>query len=130
MGGVLDFDRERVDTQRVVAVEVVLPTPTRYNTVIALLTLGDDKQLDNAVRDLTPKVMKVAEVTPDKEPEFTPRRTSRFHSRQNAVQLTTLKVLLLGVSVKDQRVETGKKVKAVGDPPRCLDHAGKGCAIK
>ncbi len=73
LGGLLDFDRERVEGSRTIVLDaatVVIPRLTRYFAVIALLTLGDDKQLADAVRDLTPKVMKLAESTGAKKPEF------------------------------------------------------------
>jgi hypothetical protein len=73
LGGLLDFERERMEASRAIALDagtVVIPRLTRYFAVVALLTLGDDKQLANAVRDLTPKVMKVAESPGAKKPEF------------------------------------------------------------
>jgi len=46
------------------------------------------------------------------------------------VELAALKSLLLRVSIEDERVETGEKVEAVGDPFRYLDHAGQRRAIE
>ena len=49
---------------------VVFPALTRYNTVIALLTLGEDNHLADAVRKVTPKVTNVADLAGEKKRKF------------------------------------------------------------
>ena len=46
------------------------PKLNRYFAVVALLTLGEDKQVTDAVRQLTPKVTALAEEAGTKKRDF------------------------------------------------------------
>jgi hypothetical protein len=49
---------------------VVTPKLNRYFAIAALLTLGEDKQVVDAVRQLTPKVTNLAERAGTKKRDF------------------------------------------------------------
>jgi hypothetical protein len=73
LGAALELDRENLEGQRMVAIDsanVVTPKLNRYFAVVALLTLGEDKQVGDAVRQLTPKVTALAERAGTKKREF------------------------------------------------------------
>jgi hypothetical protein len=73
LGAALELDREIIEAQRMVAIDtasVVAPKLNRYFAVVALLTLGQDKQIADAVRQLTPKVTAVAEGAGAKKRNF------------------------------------------------------------
>jgi len=56
---VLEADRYQLDEARTVALDiatVVAAKANRYLAVVALITLGQDKEITTAVRELTPKV--------------------------------------------------------------------------
>jgi hypothetical protein len=73
LGAALELDRENTEAQRMVAIDtanVVAPKLNRYFAVVALLTLGEDKQVADAVRQLTPKVTTLAEQAGTKKRDF------------------------------------------------------------
>lgn len=73
LGAALELDHESTEAQRIVAIDtanVVTPKLNRYFAVVALLTLGEDKEVANAVRQLTPKVTALVERTGAKKREF------------------------------------------------------------
>jgi membrane protein YqaA with SNARE-associated domain len=73
LGAALELDRENTESQRIVAIDmanVLTPKLNRYFAVVALLTLGEDKQLVDAVRQLTPKVTDLAERAGTKKRDF------------------------------------------------------------
>jgi hypothetical protein len=62
---ILAVDRDLDDRKRLVALDlatVLLPRTVRFYSAVAVLTLGSDKQIANAVRDLTPTVGRLMEV--------------------------------------------------------------------
>jgi hypothetical protein len=64
LGAALELDRENTEAQRMIAIDtanVVTPKVNRFFAVAALLTLGEDKQVTDAVRQLTPKVTTLVE---------------------------------------------------------------------
>jgi hypothetical protein len=72
LGALLELDREITEGQRIVAIDtanVLTPKLNRYFAVVALLTLGEDKQIADAVRQLTPKVTALVERTGSKKHE-------------------------------------------------------------
>lgn len=73
LGAALELDRENIEAQRMVAIDianVVTPKLNRYFAVVVLLTLGEDKQVADAVRQLTPKVTALAEQAGTKKRDF------------------------------------------------------------
>lgn len=73
LGAALELDHENLEGQRIVAIDianVLAPKLSRYFAVVALLTLGEDKQLADAVRQLTPKVSALAERAGTKKRDF------------------------------------------------------------
>jgi hypothetical protein len=73
LGASLELDRENLEGQRMVAIDianVVTPKLNRYFAIAALLTLGEDKQVVDAVRQLTPKVTNLAERAGTKKRDF------------------------------------------------------------
>ena len=73
LGAALELDRENTEAQRVVAIDtasVLAPKLNRYFAVVALLTLGEDRQITDAVRQLTPKVTALAEGAGAKKQHF------------------------------------------------------------
>lgn len=73
LGAALELERENTEAQRMVAIDianVVTPKLNRYFAVVALLTLGEDKQVADAVRQLTPKVTALAERAGTKKRDF------------------------------------------------------------
>lgn len=59
LGRLLDIEQEEVEAQRMIALDaatILGPKLNRYLATAALLTLGEDKVIANAVRDLTPTV--------------------------------------------------------------------------
>jgi hypothetical protein len=73
LGASLELDRDNTEAQRMVAIDmanVLIPKLNRYFAVVALLTLGEDKQLADAVRQLTPKVTDLAERAGTKKRDF------------------------------------------------------------
>jgi hypothetical protein len=73
LGDALDLERELTDSQRQVALDaatVIAPRLNRYFAAVALLTLGGDKRIANAVRELTPKVTALAESVAVKKRRF------------------------------------------------------------
>lgn len=73
LGAALEVEREVTDAQRMVAIDtanVVAPKLNRYFAVVALLTLGEDKQIADAVRQVTPKVTALAEGAGAKKRDF------------------------------------------------------------
>jgi len=73
LGAALELERENTEAQRMVAIDianVVTPKLNRYFAVVALLTLGEDKQVAGAVRQLTPKVTALAERAGTKKRDF------------------------------------------------------------
>ncbi len=62
---ILAVDRDLDDRKRLVALDlatVLLPRTVRFYSAVAVLTLGSDKQIASAVRDLTPAVGRLMEV--------------------------------------------------------------------
>ena len=91
LGAALALDRENLEAQRMVAIDtanVVTPKLNRYFAVVALLTLGEDKQVADAVRQLTPKVTALAEQAGAKKRDFerlsTDMQTALEHFRDVA----------------------------------------------
>jgi hypothetical protein len=73
LGAALELDREYMDAQRMVVMDianVVTPKLNRYFAAVALLTLGEDKQITDAVRQLTPKVTALVEGSGAKKRDF------------------------------------------------------------
>jgi hypothetical protein len=73
LGALLDLEREITEAQRIVVLDianVMTPKLNRYFAVVALLTLGEDKQIADAVRQLTPKVTALAEAAGAKKRDF------------------------------------------------------------
>jgi hypothetical protein len=73
LGAALELERENTEAQRMLAIDianVVTPKLNRYFAVVALLTLGEDKQVADAVRQLTPKVTALAERAGTKKRDF------------------------------------------------------------
>jgi hypothetical protein len=69
----LAVDRELDANQRVVALDlatVVAPRAVKFYAAIAVLTLGPDKEIANAVRELAPAVGGLLEVIAAKEPKY------------------------------------------------------------
>lgn len=83
LGRLLDIDQEEVEAQRTIALDVATilgPKLNRYLATAALLTLGEDKVIADAVRDLTPKVTTLQESFSG--PRFeTPRARKRRRER-------------------------------------------------
>jgi hypothetical protein len=73
LGAALDADRYQLDEARTIAVDlatVVTPRANRYFAGAALLTLGEDQEIADAVRELTPKVTAVMEATGARKHQF------------------------------------------------------------
>ena len=69
----LEADRYQLDESRTIALDlatVVAAKVNRYLAVAALLTLGQDKEIADAVRKLTPKVTGLLEVLGDRSGKF------------------------------------------------------------
>jgi hypothetical protein len=69
----LAIDRELDDRQRTVALDLttmVTPRTARFYAAVAVLTLGPDIKIANAVRDLTPAVGALLEVIAAKEKKY------------------------------------------------------------
>jgi hypothetical protein len=81
MATALEADRYQLDEARTIALDlatVVAAKVNRYLAVAALLTLGQDKEIADAVRKLTPKVTGLLEVLGD--------RSGKFERRSNELQ--------------------------------------------
>lgn len=64
LASALEADRYQLDESRIVALDlatVVTAKANRYFAVVALITLGQDKEITAAVRELTPKVTALME---------------------------------------------------------------------
>lgn len=64
LGRLLDIDQEEVEAQRTIALDaatILGPKLNRYLATAALLTLGEDKVIADAVRAMTPKVTVLTE---------------------------------------------------------------------
>lgn len=73
----LAADRELDDKQRTIALDlatVVAPRAVRFYAAVAVLTLGSDKKIADAVRELTPAVSSLLEVIAAKEKKYTQAR--------------------------------------------------------
>jgi hypothetical protein len=73
----LAADRELDDKQRTIALDVatmVGPRTVRFYAAVAVLTLGPDKKIANAVRDLTAAVGALLDVMAAKERKYAPER--------------------------------------------------------
>jgi hypothetical protein len=69
----LAADRELDEKQRIVALDlatVVAPRTVRFYAAVAVLTLGPDKKIADAVRDLTPAVAALLEVIASKQKTY------------------------------------------------------------
>jgi hypothetical protein len=69
----LEADRYQLDESRLIALDlatVVAAKVNRYLAVAALLTLGQDREIADAVRKLTPKVTGLAEALADRSGKF------------------------------------------------------------
>jgi hypothetical protein len=69
----LEADRYQLDESRTIALDVatvVAAKVNRYLAVAALLTLGQDEEISNAVRKLTPKVTGLVEALGDRSGKF------------------------------------------------------------
>jgi hypothetical protein len=69
----LEADRYQLDESRIIALDlanVVAAKVNRYLAVAALLTLGQDKEIAEAVRKLTPKVTGLVEALGDRSGKF------------------------------------------------------------
>ena len=69
----LDLLRERTESSRVVALDVasvVVPKLSAFFALAAMLTLGEDKEIAEAVREFSPKVTAVAEAAGARKREF------------------------------------------------------------
>jgi hypothetical protein len=74
---VLAEDRQLDDSQRTTALDVatvVGPRTTRFYAAVAVLTLGEDKKIADAVRDLADTVGVFMEVIAAKEKKYAPAR--------------------------------------------------------
>jgi hypothetical protein len=72
-GSALELDRDQMDQSRMIALDaaaMVFPKMNRYFAVAALLTLGDDTQIAEAVRELTPKLSAVLDATGARQRKF------------------------------------------------------------
>jgi len=66
LGAALDLDHDQMEANRMIALDlatVVMPKANRYLALAARLTLGDDKEITAAMRQLTPKVTELVEAT-------------------------------------------------------------------
>jgi hypothetical protein len=73
----LAADRELDDKQRTIALDlatVVAPRTVRFYAAVAVLTLGSDKKIADAVRELTPAVGSLLEVIAAKEKKYAQAR--------------------------------------------------------
>jgi hypothetical protein len=69
----LELEHDLTESSRVIALDlnsVVVAKLTTFFTVAAMLTLGEDKQITKAVRELTPKVTAVVEATGARKRKF------------------------------------------------------------
>jgi len=74
---ILAADQELDEKQRTGALDmvaVVLPRTVRLYAAVAVLTLGPDKKIANAVRELTPAVTAVLEVITARPDKYQPVR--------------------------------------------------------
>ena len=73
----LTADRELDDKQRTIALDVatiVAPRTARFYSAVSVLTLGPDKRIADAVRDLTPAVSALLDVIAAKKKKYDPVR--------------------------------------------------------
>jgi hypothetical protein len=73
LGTVLEADRYQLDEARMIAMDTataVAAKANRYLAVAALMTLGEDKEIADAVRELTPKVTALMEGIAAREREY------------------------------------------------------------
>lgn len=60
----LEADRFQLDEARMIALDaatILAPKLNRYYAIVALLTLGQDEQIADAVRELTPKIVALSQ---------------------------------------------------------------------
>ncbi len=72
IGTLLDAQKEQADQERLMAIDtanVLVPKMNRYFAVAALMTLGEDRVIADAVRDLTSKVTSLLEASGGKQQE-------------------------------------------------------------
>jgi len=73
LGATLEADRYQLDEARTIALDlstVVAAKANRYWAVVALITLGQDKEITAAVRELTPKVTALMEGAGARQREY------------------------------------------------------------
>jgi hypothetical protein len=64
LGTALEAERYQLDESRMIALDaatILAPKLNRYFAVVALLTLGQDRSIADAVRELTPKVVSITQ---------------------------------------------------------------------
>jgi hypothetical protein len=86
LGAALELDHENTEAQRMIVIDianVVTPKLNRYFAVVALLTLGEDKQIADAVRQFTPKVTALAEGAGTKKRDFERLTTEMQKAMEN-----------------------------------------------
>ena len=74
---ILSADRELDDRQRTIALDlatIVAPRTVRFYAAVSVLTLGPDRRIADAVRDLTPAVGALLDVIAAKKKKYDPVR--------------------------------------------------------
>jgi hypothetical protein len=101
LDALLDLEQEQIEVQRMIALDaasVLAPKMNRYFTTATFLTLGDDKEVADAVRDLTPKVTAITEAVAAHKGEFE-RLTSELQSAMEDFR-----------AIADERLDNVRKV--------------------